>query len=256
MVDRVRVEMEDVMKFTESAGKLSGSVMAVMIAAFPPVIGSSQAFAAQNPQMQERVAEIKQSMAANKQALAQYTWQEQQTISIKGEVKKQKQFLVRIGPDGKPQKQEIDPQDQSSGGRQRGLGHRIKERKKEEFEEYGEQIAGLAQQYIQQEPGRLQQLYEQGNVMFGSAGSPGEVRVVIQGYVKPGDSVTIIYGQPQHAIQSIQIDSYLNDPTDVVKINAQFAQLPNGPNHVYDLLVNGVSKQLTVEMQNSNYQRM
>ena len=228
-------------------------------AAAIPVLGlvSLAPVAAQNPQMQERVAEIKQSMAQNKQALAQYTWQEQQTISIKGEVKKQRQFLVRLGPDGKPQKEEIDPQDQSSGGgRKHGLKHRIVEKKKEEFEDYAHQIADLAQGYMQQEPGKLQQLYEQGNVMMGSAGAPGEVRIVIQNYLKQGDSVTIIYGQAQRTIQSIQVSSYLSDPSDAVNISAQFAQLPNGPNHVYDLLVNGVSKQLTVEMQNSNYQHM
>jgi hypothetical protein len=243
-------------KINVSACRQIGFCVTLGAAGMALTLLAARAVSAQNPQLQERVAEIKQSMAANKQALAQYSWQEQRTISIKGEVKKQLQFLVRVGPDGKDQKQEIDPQDQSSGGRQHGLKHRIKERKKEEYEEYGEQIASLAQQYTQQEPGRLQQLYDQGNVMFGSAGAPGEVRVVIQGYVKPGDSVTIIYGQPQRAIQSLQINSYLNDPSDAVKITAQFAQLPNGPNHAYDVLVNGVSKQLTVEMQNSNYQRM
>ena len=211
---------------------------------------------AQNPEVQQRVAEIRQSIAQNKQALAQYAWQEQQTISIKGSVKKQKQFLVRIGPDGRPQKQEIGAPDQSDSGRQHGLKHRIKEEKKEEFEEYGSQIAQLAQDYMEQEPGKLQQLYEQGNVLLGSAGAPGEVQIVIQNYVKRGDSVTIIYGQPQRSVRSIQISSYLNDPSDSVTITAQFAQLPNGPNHLYDLLVNGTSKELTVEIQNSNYQHM
>lgn len=212
---------------------------------------------AQNPQLQERVAEIKQSMAQNKQALAQYIWQEQETISIKGEVKKQKLFQVQIGPDGKPQKTEIDtPSDSSDGGRKHGLKHRIKEEKKEEYEDYGKQIADLAQRYTQQDPGKLQQLYEQGNVMLGSAGVPGEVRIVIQNYLKQGDSVTIIFSKPQQAVQSMQISSYLSDPSDAVKITAQFARLPNGPNHAYDVLVNGVSKQLTVETQNSNYQHM
>jgi len=243
------------MENTLSAG-LAGPIAARAVLALPLSMLMTPAVIAQNPQVQERVAEIKQSMAQNKQMLAQYTWQEQQTISIKGDVKKQKQFLVRIGPDGKPQKEEIDPQDQSSGGRKHGIKHRVVEKKKEEFEEYAQQIASLAQDYIHQDPGRLQQLYEQGNVMSGSAGAPGEVRIVIQGYVKQGDSVTIVYGQPQHAVQSIQIASYLSDPSDAVQISAKFAQLPNGPNHVYDLLVNGVSKQLTVEMQNSNYQRL
>lgn len=130
------------------------------------------------------------------------------------------------------------------------------EEKKEAYEDYAKEIGDLAQNYMHQEPGKLQQLYEQGNVLFGSAGAPDEIRLVINNYVKQGDSVTIIYSQPQLAVQSIQISSYLSDPSDAVKISAQFARLPNGPNHPYDVLVNGVSKQLTVEMQNSDYQHL
>src|SRR5260370_6956859 len=65
---------------------------------------------AQNPALQEKLADIKKSSAANKQALARYTWLEQQTISLKGEVKKTQQFQVRIGPDGQQQKTELNPQ--------------------------------------------------------------------------------------------------------------------------------------------------
>jgi hypothetical protein len=50
------------------------------------------------------------------------------------------------------------------------------------------------------------------------------------------------------------VDSYLNDPSDAVKISARFAKIPNGPNHVSSVLVDGVKKQLTVNIQNSNYQ--
>ena len=39
-----------------------------------------------------------------------------------------------------------------------------------------------------------------------------------------------------------------------MKINIQYAKIPNGPNHPANILVNGVSKQLTVNIQNSNYQ--
>ena len=55
---------------------------------------------AQNPELQQRLAEVKQVMAQNKEALAQYTWGEQVTISLKGEQKKQENFQVRVGPDG------------------------------------------------------------------------------------------------------------------------------------------------------------
>ena len=211
---------------------------------------------AQNPQLQERVAEVKEASARNKQALAQYSWQQQETISIKGNVKDQKLFQVHLGPDGKPRKVELENMPQSSGGRQHGLAHHVKEKKGEEYKEYGQQIGALAQQYAQPDPERLQQAFQQGNLMLASGGAPGEVKMVIKNYVKPNDQVTLIFSQRAKAIQSMQIASYLSDPKDAVNITAQFSQLPDGTNHVSTMQVNGVSKELTVAMQNSNYQKM
>ena len=74
---------------------------------------------AQGPDLQQRVAEIKEASVKNKQALAQYTWNQLVIISLKGEQKKQEHFQVRYGPDGKPQKTSLDPpaDTQESGGR-------------------------------------------------------------------------------------------------------------------------------------------
>jgi hypothetical protein len=211
---------------------------------------------AQNSQLQERLAEIKASAALNKQALAQYTWEEQQTISIKGDVKTQKRFLVRFGPDGKPQKTEINPQDQSSGGRKHGLKQRVVKKKKAEYEDYAKQMAALAQDYARPDPERLQQLFQQGNIMFGPAGTPRALKVVIHDYLKQGDSVTLVFSEAQKALESIAVSSYLENPKDGMTLSAQFTKEPEGPNHVSSMLVNGVSKQLTIAMQNSKYQRM
>src|SRR5215831_7273476 len=76
--------------------------------------------AAQNQEVQQRLAEVKQSAAMNKEALAHYSWQQQETIAIKGDVKDTKLFQVHLGPDGKPQKVETMNMPQSSGGRQHG----------------------------------------------------------------------------------------------------------------------------------------
>jgi len=222
---------------------------------FPALLMAIPCFA-QNPQLQERLGEIKQAAAANKQALAQYTWQEQQTISIKGEIKKQELYQVQMGPDGKPQKTPIGPQQpppSPSGGR---LKQRIVEKKKEEFQDYAHQIAALAQSYTQPDPQALQQAFQQGNLTLGSAGAPGEVQLLIKSYVKPNDSVQLVFSQAQKAIQSLQISSYLSDPKDAVTIGVQFSKLPDGTNHVSTSNIDGVSKQLTVAVQNSNYQKM
>jgi len=239
--------MRNQRSFGHSAAILGFSIGAFVLIA----LSVAPRAASQNPELQKHVAELKQYLSLNKMVLAQYTWQESQTVSVKGEVKKEELFQVRMGPDGQPQKTNLDP-DQSSGGRRHGIKHRIEE----DYEKYGKEIAALGQSYAQPEPGKVQQLFEQGNVMLGSAGAPNEVKMVISGYLKPGDSVTIIYNKAQQAIQSLHISSYLDDPQDVVTISAQYAQLPNGPNHIASMIVDGVSKHLTVQMQNSNYQKM
>jgi hypothetical protein len=51
-------------------------------------------------------------------------------------------------------------------------------------------------------------------------------------------------------LQNVRVASYLDDPKDAVTISAGFAQLPDGTNHVANTLINGESKQLTVNNQN------
>ena len=210
-------------------------------------------FQAQNSELQQKVAEIKEASAANKMALAHYTWQEQQTVSIKGDVKKQQVFQVSVGPDGQQQKTQIGGSQAAppSGGR---LKQHVVEKKTAEFKDYGEQIADLAKQYTAPDPGRLQAALQAGNISLVPGGGDGEVKLVIKNYIKPGDSVTLVFNRQAKAIQSLQVASYLDDPSDAVTIAAQFAKLPDGTNHVTGTQINGVSKQLTVVTQNSTYQ--
>jgi len=236
---------------THSPSLLSRAAAILTLAAFIQPAGT------QNPEMQQKVQEIKQSQAANKQQLAKYTWQETQTISLKGEVKKVNTFLVSTGPNGQQQKTPIGEPAAQSGGGGAGGGGRLKkhivEKKKEEFEEYAQQIAALAKQYAQFDPDTLQQAVQKGNVSF-EPGGEGVMTLTIKSYLKPNDQVSLTFNRQQKGIQSFNVSSYLNDPSDAVKISAQFARIPNGPNHVSTMQIDGVSKQLTVNQQNSNYQ--
>jgi hypothetical protein len=241
------------MKIT-SRSKILLACFAAAVVAFCPL--AAWRASAQNPDIQQKVAEVKQAAAQNKQALAHYSWQEQENIAIKGNVKDTKTFQVHLGPDGKPQKEELTNLPQSSGGRQHGLIHHEKEKKGEEYKEYGEQISALAHQYAQPDPEGLQQAFQKGNVMIGSGGMPGAVKLVITNYLKPNDKVTLIFNQQAKAIQSLQVQSYLNDPKDAVTIGAQFTQLPDGTNHVATMQINGESKNLLITTQNSNYQKI
>jgi hypothetical protein len=214
---------------------------------------------AQSPELQQRVAQIEQTTAQNKQALAQYTWVEQVTISLKGEQKKQEQFQVRLGPDGKPQKTSLDqPANTSSsqGGRPRRLKEHVIAKKTEEYIEYADQMKALAQQYLPPSKERLQQAYEQGNISMGQAGAPDEFQLIIRNYLKPQDSLTLVFDKTQKGLVRIQIASYMDGPKDKMNLTVQYNRLPDGSNQISNLVIDGVSKQLNVATQNSDYQRL
>jgi hypothetical protein len=209
---------------------------------------------AQNPQMEEKLMAIKQNMAANKQKLAQYTWTQTETVSLKGEVKDTRVYQVQM-VNGQQQKTEVSNQQAQSGG---GKGGRLKqhvvEKKKNEFQEYGQQIGALTKQYTTPDPDRLMQAKQQGNLSIQPGN--GTTSLVIKSFVKPNDQVTMTISDQTKAPVSIQVNSYLDDPKDKVTISAQFAQLPDGTNHVASSTVNGEQKHLTVNDQNSNYQKV
>jgi hypothetical protein len=207
---------------------------------------------AQGPELQQRVAEIKEGVARNRQALMSYSWNEQVTISLKGEEKKQEHFQVRLGPDGKPQKVSLDPPPEPpSGGR---LKRHIVEKKKEEYKDYADAMKALAQQYVPPSGELLQQAFAQGNITLGTvAGAPNAVQLVIHNYLKPGDSMTLVFDRTQKALLSLQIASYMDDPKDAMNLTVRFSRLPDGTNHVDGMVIDGVSKQLNIVTQNSNY---
>jgi hypothetical protein len=199
---------------------------------------------AQNPQVEQKVMAIKEAQGANKQKLAQYTWQETETISVKGNVKDTKLDQVQMGLDGQQQKTEIGNEKAQSGGHEGRLKEHVVEKKTGEYQQYGQQIGALAKQYTNPDPDRLMQAEQQGSISLQPG--MGAATLVIKNYVKPGDSVTMTINEQTHSPQSLQVSSYLDDPKDAVTISAQFAQLPDGTNHVATTQIDGVSKQLTI----------
>ena len=220
-------------------------------------LGFTRPVAAQNQELQQRVADVKAAAAMNKKALAQYTWVEQVTVSLKGEQKKQEHFQVRLGPDGKPQKTSLDPPQSDTGGHEGRLKKHIVEKKKEEYKDYADQMKDLAQQYVPPDKAQLQQAYQQGNIALSpAAGAPNEVQLVIHNYVKPQDSMTLVFDKVQKDVVRLQVASYMDDPKDAMNLTVQFSRLPDGTNHVSNVLVDGVSKKMMVAIENSSYQHL
>jgi hypothetical protein len=130
-------------------------------------------------------------------------------------------------------------------------------KKTEEYKDYADQMKALAQQYVPPDKELLQQAYAQGNISLGPAGgTPNEVQLVIHNYLKAQDSVTLVFDKTQKELLRIQIASYMDEPKDAMNLTVQFRRLPDGTNHVSNMVIDGVSKQLNIAIQNANYQHV
>jgi hypothetical protein len=240
--------------FSNSVRQLVARTVTVAAALVSVLTLGGGAALAQNPQVEEKLTAIREKMAQNKQQLAQYTWQETETIAIKGEVKDTKLYQVQMGPAGQ-QKTLITNEQAQSGGREGLIKKHVVEKKTEEYKEYGQEIGALAKQYTTPDPSLLMQAKQQGNVSI-QLGGNGTVSLVIRNYIKPGDQMALTIDDQTKAPITARIQTYLSDPSDAVNISADFAQLPDGTNHVANATINGVSKQLTLTQQNSEYRKL
>jgi hypothetical protein len=226
-----------------------------LLLVFMAIVCCTAPAVAQDLELQQRVVEMKQAAAMNKQELMQYTWQEQVNIILKGEQKKQEHFRVQLGPDGKPQKTSLDPPADPEPHRGLLIKH-IEKKKKEEYKEYTDQIKELIQQYVPPEKDLLEQAFQRGNIMIGLAPkAEGQYRMVISNYIKKGDNMTLIIDKAEKSLASISVASYIDDPSDAVNVSVQFGKVPGGPNHAASETINGVKKELTIQIQNANYQK-
>jgi hypothetical protein len=197
----------------------------------------------QNASLAQKVQQVKQLMAANQQQLSHYTWQVQETISVRGDVKEQSLYQVALAPDGRQIRTLIaQPVAPSSGGRQRGIIHRVKE----DFKTYAQQVGALAKSYSPLNPAKIQQLYARGAVTVKAAGSPGYSSILISNYLKQGDAIVLTLRNNPKTLTSVDVSSYLDQPSNGVTMQVRFASLPDGTRYASTVTVNGQSKNLTI----------
>jgi hypothetical protein len=216
----------------------------VAVAAFPQASGSVQGA------VQQRISEIKNSIARNQAQLKQYSWIETIEISLKGDVRKREQNACRYGPDGKVQKMPIgEPAPPPTGGR---LKRRIVANKTEELKDYMGRVSGLLRRYIPPDPQSMQASFKAGKVTL----EPGPGAVLFSDYVKTGDKVTLTFDVPMKRLLEFSVTTYLDEPKEAVTINARFSTLPDGTNFMEESVLNASAKQIRIDTSNFQYQRV
>jgi hypothetical protein len=214
---------------------------------------------------QERVAALKQALAANQAALKLYTWTETTEISLKGEVKKREQKSCRYGADGKVQKTPIGgeetPQssqkEDSRAGRRRGgqvAKKAIVAHKVGEIKDYMEQVAALVHEYVPPDKDKIQSAAATGHVSMQPNPSSGMAALSIQDYLKPGDSLVVGLDLKANALTTYDVRSYVDDPKeDVVTLAVRFDRLADGTSYPQQTVLDAAAKQIQVKVTNSGY---
>ena len=216
------------------------------------VLVASVAAIAQNGELQQKVAAVKQAAAENKQQLRQYQWTETTQLTLKGDPKPASEKLCQYGPDGQIQKTPIGPPpEQPSGGR---MKQRIIEKKKAEMADYMDDVKGLLSMYVPPDPQKMQQAFQAGKVSFNPAG--GLVNLIFTDYAQPGDRMTLTFDPASKKITSLNINTYMGETKDAVTLQVQMASLPSGTNYAQQTILNASAKQLVVTTTNSNYQKL
>ncbi len=207
---------------------------------------------AQNPEMQQKLAAVKQAAAENKQRLLQYQWTETTQVTLNGEPKPSSQKLCQYGPDGQVQKTPIGPPPQQpSGGR---VKQRIIEKKKAEMADYMDDVKGVLSMYVPPDPQKMQQAFQAGKMSVNPAG--GVLNIIFTDYAQPGDSMTLTFNPATKQIVSLNVNTYMGQAKDAVTLQVQMATLPDGTSYAQQTILNAAAKNLVVNTTNSNYQKL
>lgn len=213
---------------------------------------ASVAAIAQNAELQQKLAAVKQAAAENKQRLRQYQWTETTQLTLKGDPKPPSEKLCQYGPDGQIQKTPIGPPPQEpSGGR---MKQRIVEKKKAEMADYMGDVKGLLSMYVPPDPGRMQLAFQAGKLSLNPTGSA--LNLIFTDYAQPGDRMTLVFDPAIKKIISLSVNTYMGQAKDAVTLQVQMAPLPDGTSYAQQTILNASAKQLVVTTTNSNYQRI
>lgn len=207
--------------------------------------------------MQEKVAAAKQAAAQNQQALRSYSWLTKTEISLKGEVKNTSLQSCRYGPDGTVQKTALSPPaepEEQGRGRKKRLKTAVVEHKKEEMSAEMKAASALVHQYVPPSPDKMQAAMGAGKITITPGASTTGLRIA--DYEKAGDALVLTLDSAAHAMKKIDVDTWLDAPTDKVTLAVQMQSLPDGTSYPGTVVLAIPASQIQVQITNSNYQKI
>jgi hypothetical protein len=209
---------------------------------------------AQNPEVGERVADLRQSRQKSSEDLTHYEWIETTAVSLKGEEKARLQKRCYHGADGQLQKVPVG--EAPPAKKKRGLRGRVVEKKKGELTEYMQRAVDLVQTYVPPDPARIQKARDAGKATLHVLEPGKRVRLDFQDYHKPGDTLGVEMDLTDNSLLAVTVASYLDSPDDAVGLKFGFSKLGDGSSYAADIALDATAKNLAVAVQNSGYKKI
>ncbi len=213
------------------------------------------------PTPQQRVAMLKQWLAASQTQLRAYEWIETTVISKGGEEKARKQNSCYYGVDGKLQKVPVaggTSQEESHSGPMlppARLLAKASAHKKEEMVEYMKQAKALIDSYIPPDPDRIQKVVNAGNMAVNMIAPGQRVRLDFKNYLKSGDVLSVDIELTTNRLLGVAVSSYIEKPSDAVSLNVSMGVLPDGTIYTAHSTLNAAAKDVTVVVDNTGHRR-
>jgi hypothetical protein len=213
------------------------------------LVGAAAAAAAQAP----NAAAIKDSIGASVMRLHKYQWLQTMTVAVKGETKQTSvSQCMYQGGSPKPQCTEISstPAAKPSGGpiRKRAMENAIAEMKA-----YMDSVKTLIGQYVPPQKEKIEAAMQSGNVSVAPNPSTGGMKLAVNNYAQQGDQMAFVVGAQDNRMRSVNINTYLSDPSSVVSLVVNYAALPDGTRYAKTTTLNATAKQIVVTVTTANY---
>ena len=214
-------------------------------------LGWAHAVPAQSPpaSVTNVTARITEARKANAALMRQYSWTSRTEVIDQGQVKDTRIDAVNYGPDGRLQRSIMN--DQSAPLPFGFLRRRIVEYERTKVEEYLTGLRGLLEQYSLPTAGKVQDFMNKATASGPDAN--GLFEMTGRNVVFPDDTFSLWVDPRTRHAQKIQVSTTFEG--DPVNLTATFKTLPTGLNHVAYAEVTVPAKQISVQVQNFDYNR-
>src|SRR5262249_23007136 len=215
------------------------------------VLGSPPAIVAQTSQSApaDVALQVTEARMANAALMRQYTWTSRTEVIDQGQLKDVRIEAVNYGSAGELQRSALN--DQAAPLPVGFLRRHVAEHERLKVEEYLAGLRSLLEDYTLPRAGQVQKFMTTATASGPDAG--GLLEFTGRNVVLPGDTFSVWVDPRTRHGQKVQVSTTFDGVP--VSLTATFKTLPSGLNHVADAEVAVPTRQISIRVQNFDYDR-